>query len=330
MSEKHRVSVIVTVRNEDKNIAILLDSLLRQTFKCEDIVINDNGSSDNTVSLIKEYQKNYKNIKLIESDGKSIGEGRNTAIANSGGDILAIMDAGISPENTWLERVVAPLLKDPSLDVSWGHIIFDAKSRVIPSTCLSKALVFLTKYPEDRKDGKNVPSSAFRREVWQKLGKFPEIQLPIEDLLLIDLISEKGFKATHVNDARAYYYRYPTSYAGVYKKWIISAYSSFMTKKSEQGFLRQFIIFGLFFLPLFLLILDIRMISFVFIYIVLFLLYKVKLNTELGKKVFSNPRLFFTVVNLFIILNSARLVGVIKAIIMIATGRAKRLKIIEY
>jgi glycosyltransferase involved in cell wall biosynthesis len=317
MGEKNKVSVIVTVRNEDKNIVILLDSLLRQTLKWEDIVINDNGSTDNTVSVIKEYQEKYKNIKLIASDGKSIGEGRNTAIANSTGDIIAVMDAGICPEHTWLERVVAPLLYDPSIDVSWGHVIFDTKSRIIPSTALAKSIVFLTKYPENRKNGKNVTCSAFRRSVWTKLGRFPEIQIPIEDLLLIDAISKNQFKETHVFDAKAYYFNYPKNIAETFKKWIVSACCSFLVQKSEKGFVRQFLIFGLFFLTIFLVCIDLKMIVFVFLYVIFFLVNKMISNIDLGKEIFSNLKLLITTLNLFFILNFARLIGVIKAIFLI-------------
>ena len=166
----HKVSVIVTVRNEEKNIPILLDGLLRQTYKFEEIVINDNGSTDRTVEIIRGYQSQYKYIKLIESGGRSIGEGRNAAIENSCGDIFAIMDSGILPKDNWLEKVVNPLLEDQTLDVAWGHVVFDTKSRIVPSSDLSLALVFLTKYSEGRKDGKNVTSSAFRRKVWEYLG----------------------------------------------------------------------------------------------------------------------------------------------------------------
>ena len=326
----HKISIIITVRNEEKNIEILLKAILMQTYKDYEVVINDNGSIDNTVNIIKKYQTEHNNIKLIQSTGKSIGEGRNTAIMHSTGNILAVMDAGIYPENIWLERLVKPLIDDSSIDVAWGHIIFDTKSRVTPSKPLSLALVFLTKYSEDRKNGKNVPSSAFRKKVWRELGKFPEIQLPIEDLCLIDAISEKGFNCIHVNNAKAYYYNYPSSYYNIYRKWVISAYSSFIVKKSELGFLRQFIIFGLFFVTLALAFIDINMVSFVCIYIIAYFLYKIRLNVELSKKVFSNYKTFLTVLILFFILNFARLSGVIKAIITTIIGKVKKIEIIDY
>lgn len=325
MEKKDKVSIIVTVRNEEKNIPILLDGLLKQTYKFDEIVINDNGSTDKSIEIIRGYQSQYKCIKLIESGGRSIGEGRNTAIANSCGSILAVIDAGIYPEKTWLERVIIPLLENPDLDVVWGHVIFDIKSRIVPSTNLSKALVFLAKHPEDRKNGRNVPSSAFRRKVWEELGGFPEIQLPIEDLFLIDTIEKMGYKVEYANDANAYYFSYPDDYHTVFRKWIVSACSSFVAKKSELGFFRQFFIFGLFFFSILLIMMDIRMIIFALLYIILFLAYRSKLNMELAKEVFTSPRLFITVLKLFFILNFARLLGVIRALSLFVRGRQPKL-----
>lgn len=321
MVTNDRVSIIITVRNEEKNTPILLEGLLKQTYKFEEIVINDNGSTDRTIEIIKDYQSQYNFIKLIESGGRSIGEGRNTAIANSCGDILAVIDAGIYPEDTWLERVVIPLLENPELDVVWGHVIFDTKSRIVPSTNLSKALVFLAKHPENRKNGRNVPSSAFRKRVWEELGGFPEIQLPIEDLFLIDTVKKMGYKVAYANNANAYYFSYPENYYTLFRKWIISACSSFVAKKSELGFFKQFLVFGLFFLSFLLIMIDIRMILFFLLYIMAFLGYRAKLNMELAKKVFTSPTLFVTVLKLFFILNFARLLGVIKALSLFVRGR---------
>ncbi|MBF0343291.1 MAG: glycosyltransferase [Nitrospirae bacterium] len=325
MDKTNKVSIIMTVRNEEKNIANVIEALLRQTYEYEEIVINDNGSSDRTVEIINEFQKHSSKIRLVKSNGKSIGEGRNTAIENSCGDILAVMDAGIYPENDWLEMVVSPMIENNEIDVSWGHVIFDTKSRIRPSTNINLALVFLTKYPEDKKQTKNVPSSAFRKRVWEKLGGFPEIQIPIEDLILIEEIKNLGFREIHTFDARAYYFVYPKSFKDVFEKWIISACCSLLVRKSELGFFRQVSIFGMFFLSLFLILLDAKMVLLFFAYIIVFMVHKARSNKELAKKIFTSPALFFTVFTLFFVLNAARLFGVIKAISILATGKSPKI-----
>lgn len=70
MSEK-KVAVIMSTYNGEAFVAEQLDSIINQTYKNVEIVIRDDGSSDNTVEIIKEYQKKYNNIKLHE--GKNVG-----------------------------------------------------------------------------------------------------------------------------------------------------------------------------------------------------------------------------------------------------------------
>lgn len=70
MSDK-KVAVIMSTYNGEKFVAEQLDSILNQTYSNIEIIIRDDGSKDNTVNIIKEYQKQYKNIKLYE--GKNLG-----------------------------------------------------------------------------------------------------------------------------------------------------------------------------------------------------------------------------------------------------------------
>ena len=106
------VSIITTVRNEEQSIKILINSILKQSYDFDEFVINDNSSVDATVRIIEEYMKVDNRIKIVKSCNQSIGEGRNAAIELSSGDILAVIDSGLSVSDNWLNNVITPLLKD--------------------------------------------------------------------------------------------------------------------------------------------------------------------------------------------------------------------------
>lgn len=55
-----RVSLIFTVLNEEKSVKNLLDSLLKQTRKPDEIVVVDGGSKDRTVEILKQYRKSFR------------------------------------------------------------------------------------------------------------------------------------------------------------------------------------------------------------------------------------------------------------------------------
>ena len=135
------VSIITTVKNEEDNIGFLIDSILHQTYKFHEFVINDNNSTDNTVAIIEKYSIQDKRIKVIKSGDLSISEGRNVAIENSSCEILAIIDSGIAPSVEWLSELLKPMSIDETLDVVWGHVVFDTKSRIVESSSIALSYI---------------------------------------------------------------------------------------------------------------------------------------------------------------------------------------------
>src|SRR5659263_396804 len=98
-----KVSFIITLFNEEKDISAFLDSLFEQSALPEEIVIVDGGSTDNTLDiLINYFKKKVKdfdlkfsgnilpdknsgsiNVKIFQVNGAKISEGRNYAIKNT-------------------------------------------------------------------------------------------------------------------------------------------------------------------------------------------------------------------------------------------------------
>src|SRR3989344_8253027 len=75
MIKKPTVTIGIPAHNEEKNIAALLDSILkqrRQTYILESIIIATDGCTDGTVRVVKKYQKKNRLIKLVD-DGKRLG-----------------------------------------------------------------------------------------------------------------------------------------------------------------------------------------------------------------------------------------------------------------
>jgi glycosyltransferase involved in cell wall biosynthesis len=70
-----RVSVIVPVRNEERSIRALLDSLLGQTRMPDEIVITDGGSIDATTQIIEEYIQRGAPVRLIREGAALPGRG---------------------------------------------------------------------------------------------------------------------------------------------------------------------------------------------------------------------------------------------------------------
>src|ERR1041384_947410 len=102
-----KVSVALTVVNEGEAIRGVMDSLVAQTRPPDEVVIADGGSRDNTLAILREYERRLP-LNVIETPGANISQGRNVAIRAACGEIIAVTDAGVRCEPEWLECLTAP------------------------------------------------------------------------------------------------------------------------------------------------------------------------------------------------------------------------------
>lgn len=92
------VSVIIPTYNRSHLILSILDALELQTFKGFEVVISNDGSTDNTVQVIRENQVKYSfdiNILDNKNGGRSIA--RNEGVRNAKGDLLVFFDDDVRP-----------------------------------------------------------------------------------------------------------------------------------------------------------------------------------------------------------------------------------------
>jgi len=94
------LSILIPARNEEKNIANILDDLHKQEYKNAEIIVLDDNSSDNTAGVVKEKMKKDKRVSLIFNDHVPAGwSGKNYAChllsGNAGGRYLLFIDADI-------------------------------------------------------------------------------------------------------------------------------------------------------------------------------------------------------------------------------------------
>jgi glycosyltransferase involved in cell wall biosynthesis len=175
------VSLIATVLNEGDSIRRLMDSIVAQSRRPDEVVICDGGSTDHTLAVLQEYMDRLPLI-IIEKSGANIAEGRNAAIATASHDVIAVTDAGVRLSPIWLEKLVEPFLADASCQVVSGFFLSE------PFTSFEVAMG-ATVLPElqDIDPVAFNPSSrsiAFRRRTVIQIGGYPEWLDYCEDLIL--------------------------------------------------------------------------------------------------------------------------------------------------
>ena len=98
-----KISVIVPVYNEENCINGTMDSLIRQSiFKDLEILLIDDGSSDNSLKILEEYSENYDNIFSYHKENEGLTFTRNYGIDHANGEYIAFFDADdLIPEHAY-------------------------------------------------------------------------------------------------------------------------------------------------------------------------------------------------------------------------------------
>jgi len=107
-----KVSIIVPVYNAQKYLDKCIKSIINQTYRnCEIILIND-GSTDNSLNICMEYEKKHSNIMIINQENGGPSIARNNGIKNASGKYLVFVDSDDEIQNNMIEKMVANLEKN--------------------------------------------------------------------------------------------------------------------------------------------------------------------------------------------------------------------------
>lgn len=135
-----KISILIPLYNDEKNIKRCLESLLNQTYKNLEIIIVNDGSTDKSQSIVEKYQKKDKRIILINQKNQGVCTARNTLIKNFTGDYALFVDSDDTIDTDTCETLNKILKKNKDIDM----ITFDFKRDYGNNN-------FFNKYPNDNK-----------------------------------------------------------------------------------------------------------------------------------------------------------------------------------
>jgi len=209
---------VVPVRDEAGSIRQLIEALLTQTLRPDEIVITDGGSSDGTREIIGEIIREGAPVKLIIDEDSLPGRSRNLAIAHARNDWIAFIDAGIRPVPNWL-AALAEKPRPNSIDVVYGTY-----EPIIDSFFKECAAIVYVSPATMTDEGPvrpySIASALMHRTVWEAAGGFPESLRSAEDLLFMNKVSSGGFHIVRAPQAIVYWNIQP-DFRGTFRRFIV-------------------------------------------------------------------------------------------------------------
>ena len=122
-------SIITPTYNHEFFIKDCIESVLSQIYKNWELIIVDDGSTDNTFSIAKKYMYKYPNIRVFQQVNKGpfrLDETYNFALSKSNGEYIAILEG----DDSWLENKLViqnkAFISNPDAILSWGKVNFIA------------------------------------------------------------------------------------------------------------------------------------------------------------------------------------------------------------
>ena len=214
------VSLYIPCYNASQYIEKCLESILQQNYPIKEILIVDDGSTDNTLEIIKKQSK----LRIVQhNDNKGLGTARNTAFQNLQTEFIANIDADCVADKDWLVRLMENFTSEKIAGV--GGKLVDINKSSIPDYWR------LVHMKQDWGNEKITNpewlfghSAVFRKSAWVSVQGYQEkFRTNYEDLDFSRRLKEKGYTLLYEPNAIVNHLRKDTVSSVLKTRWAWTA-----------------------------------------------------------------------------------------------------------
>lgn len=215
MNNTPLISLIIPCYNAEFSLEKCLKSVIEQDYPTLEIIIIDDGSTDNSSKIYEEFQRKYQRIKIIKQENAGVANARNKGIKIANGEYLCFVDSDDWVEKNYCSELYRLLISE-SADISIieasyenldGEIIFQKPTSSEKVFDGNRALVLLL---EDK---------VLQSHPWGKLYKvsflkninFPENLKCFEDYSTLFKVFDKAIKVVKSNEKLYHYIQHDDS-----------------------------------------------------------------------------------------------------------------------
>lgn len=126
-----KLSVIIPVYNVEQYLKNCLDSIAGQTFQEMEVIIVNDGSEDNSLDILRDYDAEYEHFQLIDQENRGMSTARNVALDIAKGDYIGFLDSDDFFDINMYEHLIEIAEEKKADIVKCGILYFDDSSKNI-------------------------------------------------------------------------------------------------------------------------------------------------------------------------------------------------------
>jgi len=224
-----KISVIIPVYNEEKEIKDCLESLTNQSFPDLEVIIVDDGSKDKSIEIVSDFKETAQlDLQILNQDHRGAGAARNLGVKHAMGEILVFVDADMTFAEDFVEKLVAPIVTKREIGT------FSKEERLgnqdnVWARCwnINRGLPETKMHPDNYPDTQKVFRAILASE-FKKAGGFNEKGGYTDDYSLSERLGKEAVNAP----GAVFYHKNPDSLGEVFRqsKWMAK-------RKYKLGFL---------------------------------------------------------------------------------------------
>jgi len=152
-ASKAKVSIVIPVKNAEGDIAVCIESILRQSYSNFELILVDNLSADSTCGIMEKFARKDRRIRILTEPAQGRGSARRRGELSSSGEIILMTDADCVPGPDWIRDmcreinekgvVAAQGLKYPLKNDYWSKKACSEENRNISEKFKQKKADFL-------------------------------------------------------------------------------------------------------------------------------------------------------------------------------------------
>lgn len=139
MKEQCFFSIIIPIYNGYEYIHRCLDSIINQTFTSYEVILVNDGSTDNSAELCLQYSEKYSHITLISKNNEGVSLARNTGIDYATGKYIIFVDVDDALRKDALQISYDKIIEKEVNTILWNFVtIVNDKERIVASSSVDK------------------------------------------------------------------------------------------------------------------------------------------------------------------------------------------------